>query len=297
MNFVKGFLLTTISFIIIISLVMAVNNNYIFNEKSLIEKLQDNTDENKNFNNPLTSIDPCTNPPNCSFTVEGDVLSDMNFYARWFGNEYRVYLNWTPNFCQARQYNFRIHLWDGPNYSGFSDHTLTVNNVNRLPTISVAPTYQEVLKGSTATVSITAQDLDYSECHDDDIALSVNPNTLGNLTDNGNGTGTFTWTPGLDANTVLPYDFTFKATDNYTGFDEDTAQIQVRSVCGDAKLDDGKVTVSDVIYLVNYLFKGGPAPADMDAADVNNDGKVNVTDVIYLVNYLFKGGTAPNCGY
>ncbi len=64
--------------------------------------------------------------------------------------------------------------------------------------------------------------------------------------------------------------------------------------CGDANGDD-KVLVDDVIYLINYLYKGGPAP--LKNSDVNCDGKVNVADVIYLINYLFKGGPIPcvNC--
>jgi len=57
---------------------------------------------------------------------------------------------------------------------------------------------------------------------------------------------------------------------------------------------DGKENVTDVIYKINYLFKGGPKPIDfVDQADVNCDGKVNVTDVIYEINYLFKGGPPP----
>jgi hypothetical protein len=71
------------------------------------------------------------------------------------------------------------------------------------------------------------------------------------------------------------------------------------STCGDAN-GDGKVTVSDVVYLINYLFKGGPAPLCPPApyltcGDANGDGKITVSDVVYLINYLFKGGPAPVC--
>jgi len=56
---------------------------------------------------------------------------------------------------------------------------------------------------------------------------------------------------------------------------------------------DLKVTVSDVVYLINFLFRGGPAPRPFGAGDENCDGYVTVVDVIYLVNYLFKGGPPP----
>ena len=64
--------------------------------------------------------------------------------------------------------------------------------------------------------------------------------------------------------------------------------------CGDAN-GDGKITVSDVVYLVNYLFKGGPVPKPFESGEANCDGKVTVSDVVYLVNYLFKGGPVPIC--
>jgi len=58
---------------------------------------------------------------------------------------------------------------------------------------------------------------------------------------------------------------------------------------------DNKLTVSDVIYLINYLFKGGTKPDPLQSGDVNCDGKVNIADAVFLVNYLFKGGPAPVC--
>jgi len=58
---------------------------------------------------------------------------------------------------------------------------------------------------------------------------------------------------------------------------------------------DGRKNVSDVLYLVNYLFKYGYQPNPMEIGDVNCDTMVNVNDVIYLINYLFKGGPPPGC--
>lgn len=58
---------------------------------------------------------------------------------------------------------------------------------------------------------------------------------------------------------------------------------------------DGKRAVADVIYLINYLFKGGPAPYPLQSGDCNCDGQVIVGDVIYLINFLFKGGPPPGC--
>jgi len=51
--------------------------------------------------------------------------------------------------------------------------------------------------------------------------------------------------------------------------------------------------ISDVIYLINYLFCEGPAPNPIERGDVNCDGAVDIADVMYLINYLFMGGPPP----
>jgi len=61
---------------------------------------------------------------------------------------------------------------------------------------------------------------------------------------------------------------------------------------GDATRD-GVIDISDVVYLINYLFIGGPAPVPLWVGDANSDEVVDVSDVVYLINYLFVGGPAP----
>ena len=58
---------------------------------------------------------------------------------------------------------------------------------------------------------------------------------------------------------------------------------------------DEIIDVGDVVYLLNYLFKGGSAPNPLLIGNVNCDGVVDVADVIYLLNYIFKGGPPPRC--
>jgi hypothetical protein len=81
-----------------------------------------------------------------------------------------------------------------------------------------------------------------------------------------------------------------------SGTEHDYATIKyIQFLRGDADKDD-KVSVSDVVYLINYLFKGGPAPIPAPiVGDANCDSKVSVSDVVYLINYLFKGGPPPSC--
>ncbi|KPL00676.1 MAG: hypothetical protein AMJ91_03700 [candidate division Zixibacteria bacterium SM23_73_3] len=56
---------------------------------------------------------------------------------------------------------------------------------------------------------------------------------------------------------------------------------------------DGVIDLADVLFLINHLYKGGPAPDPMEIGDVTCDGEVDFEDVLFLINYLYKGGPAP----
>jgi hypothetical protein len=53
------------------------------------------------------------------------------------------------------------------------------------------------------------------------------------------------------------------------------------------------VDIDDVVYLISYIFTGGPAPVPYISGDVNCSGYVDIDDVVYLINYIFGGGPAP----
>jgi hypothetical protein len=63
-------------------------------------------------------------------------------------------------------------------------------------------------------------------------------------------------------------------------------------VCGDAN-SDGAVDISDAVYLIAYIFSGGPAPSPLLAGDANCDGAIDISDAVYLIAYIFSGGPAP----
>ncbi len=57
---------------------------------------------------------------------------------------------------------------------------------------------------------------------------------------------------------------------------------------GDANGDE-KISLADIIYLINYVFKNGPEPVPFFlSGDMNEDGLVNLTDIMALVNYIFR---------
>jgi len=55
----------------------------------------------------------------------------------------------------------------------------------------------------------------------------------------------------------------------------------------------GAVNVSDLTWLVAYLFKLGPEPVCPEEGDVDGSGIANVSDITHLVGCLFQAGPAP----
>ena len=53
------------------------------------------------------------------------------------------------------------------------------------------------------------------------------------------------------------------------------------------------VTVTDAVYLIDFIFRGGPAPACEDEGDVNNDNIVDIDDLIFIIDRICRGGPAP----
>ncbi|HWR82464.1 MAG TPA: hypothetical protein VN285_04115 [Candidatus Deferrimicrobium sp.] len=64
----------------------------------------------------------------------------------------------------------------------------------------------------------------------------------------------------------------------------------------------GEVDISDLTFLVDYLFAGGPSPcveeANVEGCVSYEKGPIDVSDLTYIIHYLFQGGSAPPpCGW
>jgi hypothetical protein len=77
---------------------------------------------------------------------------------------------------------------------------------------------------------------------------------------------------------------------------------------GDAN-QDGKLDVSDAIWLLGHLFvgehpvlpcegrtAGNPGPGELALLDGNGDSRLDLSDAIYMLQYLFLGGEPPLLG-
>ncbi len=59
------------------------------------------------------------------------------------------------------------------------------------------------------------------------------------------------------------------------------------------------IDISDLVYMVDYMFTGGPPPPCPEEGDINGDGNptIDIADLVYLVDYAFNGGPPPPpCG-
>jgi hypothetical protein len=74
--------------------------------------------------------------------------------------------------------------------------------------------------------------------------------------------------------------------------------LQAGVVCepGDAD-NSGDVDIDDVVYLIAFIFSGGPPPQpDICCGNANGSGgeaSVDIDDVVYLIAYIFSGGPPP----
>jgi hypothetical protein len=53
------------------------------------------------------------------------------------------------------------------------------------------------------------------------------------------------------------------------------------------------ITLSDLLFLVRYLYKDGSPSDPASLADINCDDAVNMVDLVSLINYLFRRGPLP----
>ncbi|HOP06596.1 MAG TPA: hypothetical protein PLF13_04815 [candidate division Zixibacteria bacterium] len=58
-----------------------------------------------------------------------------------------------------------------------------------------------------------------------------------------------------------------------------------------------EISISDLVYLVSYMFQEGPAPECEDEANIDGSGGIDINDLVMLVSYMFQSGPPPaDCG-
>lgn len=68
--------------------------------------------------------------------------------------------------------------------------------------------------------------------------------------------------------------------------DQATAQTTTNFLRGDANYNQS-VDIADAVYILGYLFTGGPAPLCLPISDTNVSGRLDIADAITLLTVLF----------
>jgi uncharacterized Ntn-hydrolase superfamily protein len=162
-----------------------------------------------------------------------------------------------------------------------------------LSSAAVNPTYLPALGEDSAVITVTPRNGDGDPPSDGALVSFWNTGegTISEATDNGDGTFTsYILAPALPGyDTVHP---AVIAGGETIYLSQHPSLIYY--LCGDANLDQ-TTNVADAVYLINWIFKGGPAPVPLEAGDANCDSQTNVGDAVYLINYVFKSGPPPCC--
>jgi hypothetical protein len=73
-----------------------------------------------------------------------------------------------------------------------------------------------------------------------------------------------------------------------------TVSVRCCETRGDINHSGAAPDISDLVYLVTYMFQQGPPPPCAEDADINGSGAgPDISDLVYLVTYMFQSGPEP----
>ena len=89
--------------------------------------------------------------------------------------------------------------------------------------------------------------------------------------------------------------FKAQSINDTTVSNEETLEVMTVLYKGDSNFD-GSITILDLTYIVDFVFRGGAEPIPIkEAGDFNCDFSTNILDLTKTVDYIFRGGSLPPC--
>jgi parallel beta-helix repeat protein len=76
----------------------------------------------------------------------------------------------------------------------------------------------------------------------------------------------------------------------------DIGLFEVQYLIGDSN-HDGEFNISDVVFLIRYIFQNPIPPNPFYSGDYSCDRRISIVDVSQMINYIFLDGPGPCDGY
>ncbi len=219
--------------------------------------------------------------------LTADNLPDSN--VTFDGTSSQKTFEFIPDFTQAGLYSVDFIATDGSLADTQTVNIEVLEAGNQAPVFINEP-YSLTVVAATFDTTIVIQAYE-PELEQVTITVS-NVVTNAAFVDSGNGIATYYFAPSL-AQVDSLYSISFIATDPSGLADTTSTTLRVVDFLrGDAN-SDADLNMLDIMYIINFLYKGGSAPVVVEAADSNYDLQVNLQDAIYLINFFYKGGPPP----
>lgn len=216
-------------------------------------------------------------------------------------------VRWTNNHTIVHTSTSDDGVWDSGNINPGNNYSFTFLATGVYPYHCI---YHSLTMTGTVTVISTgaATDISIGNFVFEPADITVEPGTVVTWTNNNDIIHTTTsdagvWDSGnLNPGETFSYlfnvlgDFPYHCTPHPFMTGNVTVMIPPSCTCGEVNGDD-MINILDIVYLINFKYKGGPAPTFPECSDVNNDGDLNILDIVYLINFKYKAGPAPNCGF
>jgi len=233
----------------------------------------------QDFNFDFEAIDGGNNPPayplkyNSSVGVISEATGEFSLIAPGIAgcdSTQQVTVQVVDQNCNGRNYDF------------------TINWTNITPQISNCPlTEERVLMGTTYSHQLAVDD-DACDQHSYSVA-HVGQAPVGTYQINTSSNFTFN---ADDADSGFTYTFEGETTDGCGATNLCQFAVKVGFICGDAD-QSGQVDISDAVYLIAYIFGGGPVPIPLTVGDTDCSEEVDISDAVYLISFIFSGGPPP----
>ncbi len=239
-----------------------------------------------------------SNWPSINQVTENNFIPPSpNCRGLWFDGEYF----WTAESIEDTlgfiyQFNYNgeiINQWLEPAFSGWSACVIDFNDPPSIPNIPSGPNVGIV--GSEYNYSASSTDNDNDQIYYQwDWGDGNKSDWMGAYESGEECLAFHIW------NQVGLYNLRVRAKDiwNSTSDWSDVLSVIIYTLCGDVNADGNGPDISDLVYLVDYMFQGGPVPPIMCQADIDGNGSgPDIADLVYLVEYMFQNGDPPaeNC--